>query len=51
MEAVDNVTADAENSGQQTAIATPAQTAYLDPEGGYADVEVGRAAEIAAMTR
>ena len=24
---------------------------YLDPEGGYADPEVGRAAELAAMTK
>ena len=24
---------------------------YLDPEGGYADAEVGRAAELAAMTK
>lgn len=28
-----------------------APEAYLDPEGGYANVEAGRAAEIAAMTR
>ncbi len=25
--------------------------AYLDPEGGYADPAIGRAAELAAMTR
>ena len=25
--------------------------AYLDPEGGYPDQEVGRQAELAAMTR
>ena len=30
---------------------SPVAETYLDPEGGYPDLNVGRAAEIAAMTR
>ena len=35
----------------QSAEPTPTQAGYLDPEGGYTDLEAGKAAEIAAMTR
>ena len=36
---------------QQPERATPKQQLYLDPEGGYTNPEVGRQAELAAMTR
>ena len=34
----------------QPMIQTPVTIPYLDPEGGYGNQEVGRAAELAAMT-
>lgn len=35
----------------QTAQSVVREPAYLDPEGGYADADAGRAAELTAMTK
>jgi hypothetical protein len=35
----------------EVAAADQSQAQYLDPEGGYPDPDIGRAAELAAMTR
>lgn len=42
---------DVTNEENMVAPVQAAPEAYLDPEGGYQDVEAGRAAELAAMTR
>ena len=46
----DQVSATSPRSTHQR-IDVAASVPYLDPEGGYADAEAGRAAELAAMTQ
>ena len=36
---------------EEAVVDSPAKEYYLDPEGGYPDPEVGRQAEMAAMTK